>query len=214
MTISEKFPSSSLATRDLSCERGGRHIVASLDLTLNSGIFLKITGINGAGKSTFLMCLAQHLPFSGEVEFDIEGHDSSEIPVTECMAFIAHQNALKPEMSTAENLTFWADVTNGDRNLIEPAIEQATLSELGHIPIGKLSKGQQRRASLARLLVTEKPIWLLDEPTSALDTDGDAWVAKLISNHLRKGGMVIAATHRPIILDDDIKVQTLELEPI
>lgn len=214
MSNSDGFPPSALSISDLTCERGGRHIVAGLNLTLNSGTFLEIKGINGSGKSTLLMCMAQHLPFAGDVTFNIEGQDPAEFPVTEAIAFISHQNALKPEMSIVENLTFWADVTNGDRTRIPRALEQAKLTGLGDIAVGKMSKGQQRRASIARLLITQKPIWILDEPTSALDKEGDAWVARLISNHLRNGGMAIAATHRAIVLDGDIKVQTLEMDPI
>lgn len=208
------FPPIELKIRGLTCTRGGRQIVAGLDMDLKSGTFLAVTGVNGAGKSTFLMCLAQHLPFEGLLDFNIENHDPEDQPVTRFMAFIAHQNASKPELSVRENLQFWADMSDGDKSLIDAAILQSKLDGLADVAVGKLSKGQQRRASIARLLVTAKPIWILDEPTSALDKHGDAWVADLISTQLRNNGMVIAATHRPIQLADDIARQNLELEPV
>ena len=54
--------------------------------------------------------------------------------------------------------------------------------------------------SLARLLLTDRPVWLLDEPTAALDTQGAAWIGGLIAAHLGRGGIVVAATHDELAL--------------
>ncbi len=43
-----------------------------------------------------------------------------------------------------------------------------------------------------------RPIWLLDEPTNALDTAGQSLFADLMSDHLSRGGLIIAATHAPL----------------
>jgi heme exporter protein A len=65
-----------------------------------------------------------------------------------------------------------------------------------------LSAGQKRRIALARLLVTFRPLWLLDEPTSALDAASRARLARLMTEHRALGGMIIAATHEPLGLED------------
>ncbi|MEP6000267.1 MAG: ATP-binding cassette domain-containing protein, partial [Parasphingorhabdus sp.] len=70
-----------------------------------------------------------------------------------------------------------------------------------HLPCGVLSAGQRRRVAFARLLVAKRPIWLLDEPTAALDSAADALVGELISDHVKAGGIVMAATHLPLMLD-------------
>ena len=54
------------------------------------------------------------------------------------------------------------------------------------------------RLALARLLLSERPLWLLDEPLAALDSVGKALIAELIAAHCAKGGVVIAATHDPL----------------
>jgi heme exporter protein A len=61
-----------------------------------------------------------------------------------------------------------------------------------------LSAGQKKRLALARLKVSERPIWLLDEPLSSLDADGRKRALDLVTSHTTFGGIVIAATHEPL----------------
>jgi heme exporter protein A len=58
-----------------------------------------------------------------------------------------------------------------------------------------LSAGQKRRATLAKLLVVKRPVWLLDEPSAALDAASQARMAEIMAAHLAQGGMIVAATH-------------------
>ena len=58
-----------------------------------------------------------------------------------------------------------------------------------------MNAGQRRRTALARLLLEDRPVWLLDEPYTALDADGRALVDTLIAEHRAKGGAIIAAIH-------------------
>ena len=67
-----------------------------------------------------------------------------------------------------------------------------------HLPAAYLSAGQRRRLSIARLLTIRRPIWLLDEPTNALDVAGQSLFARLMGDHLRSGGLIVAATHAPL----------------
>jgi heme exporter protein A len=93
----------------------------------------------------------------------------------------------------AENLTFWASAfAAGD---IAPALDAFDLHDLAHRRAGEMSAGQKRRLSLARLLVTGRPLWCLDEPTVSLDVENVARFARAVDTHLAKGGAAIIATH-------------------
>jgi hypothetical protein len=70
------------------------------------------------------------------------------------------------------------------------------------LPFGYLSAGQQRRIAFAKLLVAHRPIWILDEPTAALDSSADRLFAELIIAHQKSGGIVLAATHQPLGLEN------------
>ncbi|TJV00935.1 MAG: ATP-binding cassette domain-containing protein, partial [Mesorhizobium sp.] len=64
-----------------------------------------------------------------------------------------------------------------------------------------LSTGQRRRASIAKLLVSRRPVWLLDEPTAGLDKASEERFAGLMRGHCREGGIIVAATHLPLGLE-------------
>lgn len=70
-----------------------------------------------------------------------------------------------------------------------------------HLPFGYLSTGQKRRVSIARLLVSHRPLWIVDEPTAGLDKASEARFAELMRGHMRDGGMIVAATHIPLGLE-------------
>jgi heme exporter protein A len=82
-------------------------------------------------------------------------------------------------------------------------LEQVGLARQAELPCRYLSAGQKRRMALARLVVSNRPLWLLDEPFAALDTAGQALVARLMTMHCGAGGIVIAATHDPLGLGNE-----------
>ena len=84
---------------------------------------------------------------------------------------------------------------------VEEALETVALGGIGHLPFGYLSTGQKRRASIAKLLVSRRPVWLLDEPTAGLDKASEERFAGLMRGHLQDGGILVAATHLPLGLD-------------
>lgn len=80
----------------------------------------------------------------------------------------------------------------------ESALDLVGLGHLADLPCQLLSAGQRRRLTLARLLVTARPLWLLDEPTTALDAAGQEVLWSLCNRHLERGGVILVATHAPL----------------
>ena len=84
---------------------------------------------------------------------------------------------------------------------LDIALERLGLLPIASFPAGYCSAGQKRRLGLARLLVVDRPVWLLDEPTVSLDVDAVEIFAAMVREHLAEGGLAIAATHVPLGLD-------------
>ncbi len=194
-----------LEVTNLAARRGEELIFEGVSFCLKSGEALVLTGKNGSGKSTLLRVVAGLLrQESGSVTFsDSQGDDHQR--AGEISHYLGHRNAMKSELTVAENLDFWrrflGDAYDTPASSIDEAAEAVGLEGITHLPFGYLSAGQQRRFAFAKLLVAHRPVWILDEPTAALDTSGDRLFADLIEAHRRKGGIVLAATHQPLGLE-------------
>lgn len=189
-----------LIGRDLACVRGQREVFSGLGFRVAGGEALLLVGPNGAGKSSLLRLIAG-LVHRAAGTLTLDGGDP-ELSVPEQAHYLGHQDALKPSLSVTENLAFWIDWLGGDRAGLAGALEAVALAEIADLPAGYLSAGQRRRLSIARLVAVARPVWLLDEPTSALDVASQARLAALMKAHLAGGGLLVAATHGPLGLDD------------
>lgn len=191
----------------LGCIRGGRPVFAGLDFHLAPGQALLLLGPNGSGKSSLLRIMAGLLrPTVGTVLWgttpmieDAEAHAART-------HYVGHHDAVKPVLSVAENLRFWARLhqpdANAARDAVETALDRFGLAHLRDIPGKMLSAGQKRRTNLARLLAAPSPLWLLDEPTTALDKGSIAVLEQVLADHRGHGGMVVLSTHQDITLPD------------
>ncbi len=191
-----------LSSTRLTVERGGRIVFSDLSFTLDAGSSLTITGPNGAGKSTLLRVLAGLLPLaSGTVSFI----PASEETLAEQSHYVGHADALKSLLTPVENLEFLGAMLGAGHGGMAAAAALAKfgLSHVAGLPVAYLSAGQRRRVTLARLLVANRPIWLLDEPLTALDRASQALMAQVMAAHLAQGGMIVAATHAPLGLPGD-----------
>jgi heme exporter protein A len=191
-----------LSAENLAARRGEDLIFVNISFYLTTGGALVLTGPNGTGKSTLLRVVAGLLGRdSGRLTFVDDKGRSDRLP-REASHYLGHRNAMKSELTVAENLVFWreflGDSDGGEGLSIEAAADAVGLSAILHLPFGYLSAGQQRRMAFAKLLVAYRPVWILDEPTAALDSSAAVVVADLISAHRRNGGIVLAATHQPL----------------
>jgi heme exporter protein A len=182
-----------LSAADLACRRGGRDVFAGIAFSVAGGQALAVTGRNGAGKSSLLRLVAGFLhPAAGRLW--LEGGDP-ELSIAEQAHYLGHHDAVKPSLSVAENLRFWAAFFGGGAAKVPDALESVGLGAIADLPAAYLSAGQRRRLSIARLLAVKRPIWLLDEPASTLDTAGKDRLTGFMQSHLADGGLILAATH-------------------
>lgn len=185
-----------LVADGLTLARGARLLVSSLSFAVDAGECLLVTGRNGAGKTTLLRALAGLFsPSAGTIRLAGAGTDRF---VSEDCHYFGHLNAIKSSLTVEENASFWSHYLGGAGEAIAKALETFGLADLRDIPAGYLSAGQKRRLGLARLLLAERPLWLLDEPTNSLDAASQAILADVIGAHLAGGGLLVAATHAPL----------------
>jgi heme exporter protein A len=191
-----------LQAEDVAAFRGERLVLRNLSFSVDAGAALLVVGANGAGKSTLLRVLAGLIrPAAGRVLWRGETM-SGEVDTR--IAYVGHQDAVKPGLTVAENLRFAARVGGG---AVADGLAALGIEELAELPARMLSAGQRRRLALARLAVAAAPVWLLDEPTLGLDTRSVERVGALLAAHRERGGVVVAATHLPLPLPGAAELQ-------
>jgi heme exporter protein A len=200
-----------LSGTDLVCRRGGRDIFVGLNFSVASGEALMVGGRNGAGKSSLLRMVAGLVRIAGG-NLDLEG-GHPDLTIGEQAHYLGHQDALKPSLSVAENLEFWAGFLGPAIPNRSAALGAVGLAALADLPAGYLSAGQRRRLSLARLLAVKRPIWLLDEPASTLDAAGQRRLRDFMRSHLAAGGLIVAATHAALGIDGAQELRLDQLSP-
>lgn len=189
-----------LTTEDVAVFRGERLIFRDFSFTVPPGGALVLAGPNGSGKSTLLRLLAGLVrPAAGRVLWDGEDALADLAEHGQRVAYLGHQDAVKPGLTVAENVRFAASVSG--RSILT-ALTAVGLEALAELPARMLSAGQKRRLALSRLVLSAAPLWLLDEPTLGLDTASIDRFGLLLAAHRTGGGMVVAATHVPLPLPD------------
>ena len=187
-----------LRAEALACLRGERVVFADLSFSVAAGDAVLLVGANGAGKSSRLRVLAGLLsPLEGRLLWDGAEALADRAAHARRLRYIGHGDALKPALTAAENLAFYARLWGGQ---VAPALAALGLAELAGLPARVLSSGQKRRLALARLALAPAPLWLLDEPTVGLDSASVERPGALLATHRAAGGMVLAATHLPLPL--------------
>ena len=181
-----------LAADSLSLERGGRQLFEQLSFEIFPGQLVQIEGANGAGKTSLMRILA------GLSRYGFEGRVQRAVP----MLYLGHHSAVKALLSPRENLRWHA---SGEADFSDAEIE-AALAHVGlygyeDVASHSLSAGQHRRVNLARLYLSNSPLWLLDEPFTAIDVKGVGELETLFAQHASGGGAVLLTSHQPLGVD-------------
>ena len=189
-----------LDARDLAATRGGTTLFSGLGFSLAPGALLRVSGANGTGKTSLIRILCGLLePAAGEVRWKGESIRALREEYWRHLAHVGHANALKDDLTAAENLAFTCGIAGLTvrHERVHAALARFGLAGRERLPVRALSQGQRRRAALARLAVGEAHLlWILDEPFAALDAAGIDLVQSLAGEHLARGGMVVLTTHQ------------------
>jgi len=188
-----KFKTSTrLEVKNLIMSRGDNILFEDLSAKVSSGDVLWIQGDNGIGKTTLLEVLAGlSRPDAGYASW-IKGKQLTS--ANKLIAYQPHKSFAKATLSAKEDLKFWAKIY-GTIALTDKALEKVGLSNRHNVATQNLSAGQRQRLALAKLIVSQKPIWIMDEPSAAMDVSGVKLIDSLISQHIQRGGSAIIASH-------------------
>jgi len=188
---------------------GEEEVLALVDLNLNieRGEFISVTGPSGSGKSTLLTILGGlNHPTKGEVVVD-------EIPIyqlpiekladfrREYLGFIFQSFQLIPYLTVIENVMLPLAITEKSNReqlkMAEEILEKMRLKGKGKRLPDQLSGGEQERVAIARALVNSPPILLADEPTGNLDSKTGKEIMELFKSLNEEGQTVVMVTHNP-----------------
>ncbi|TNF28500.1 MAG: ABC transporter ATP-binding protein [Deltaproteobacteria bacterium] len=182
-------------------------VLHGLDLIINDGEFVSISGRSGSGKSTLLYILSTlDKPSSGEIEIDglnpyeLSSHDLHEYR-NKSVGFIFQFHYLLPELTALENVLL------GPRNLgLQEEYKKRAIELMEEFEIGdqaykfpsQMSGGQQQRVAIARALIMKPQYIFADEPTGNLDSITGLKVMKFLQKINKEDGTaIVLVTHEP-----------------
>jgi ABC-type multidrug transport system fused ATPase/permease subunit len=181
-------------------------LLSKISLTIKKGDFVGVIGETGSGKSTLINLLTGLLkPTEGKVEVD-ELNINENLKGWHKKIGYVPQSVYLTDDTIRKNIAFGLLEDNIDNNLVQQAVEKASLSQfLDSLPNGletivgekgiRLSGGQQQRIGIARALYRDPEILILDEATSSLDQSTEKAIVESISFLKRKKTLIII-THR------------------
>ena len=169
-----------------------RTILRGISLELAPGLVI-LRGPNGAGKTTLLRALAGLAPLA---------RGRRTVPGAPPL-YIGHRPMLLRGLTARENPAFLAAFRGLVASDVGDALRKWGLGGEMDRPVERLSAGQRRRASLARIETEQVPLILLDEPFADLDSDALVRLRAAINTALVRGQSVLMATHMHHELDQD-----------
>ncbi|TQM09874.1 heme ABC exporter ATP-binding protein CcmA [Pseudonocardia kunmingensis] len=199
---------------------GRTPVLRDLDLRVGAGEALGVLGANGSGKTTLLHLLATLVtPAAGRGEVlgrELGSPDAGE--TRPAIGLVGHLPALYPQLSLAENLRFVARLTGRENRAADRALNAVGLGGAAHRRAERCSQGMQRRAELARVLLTQPSLLLLDEIHAGLDRDAVGLVDHVVAGVRGRGGACVLVSHEPDrltrVVDGMVRISDGRAEPV
>jgi ABC-type multidrug transport system ATPase subunit len=189
-------------------DRTGELILHGISLSIGRGELVAIIGGSGTGKTTLLdtMC-GLRLPAAGQVHRDGEQGRHGYVPQDD----IIHLTLpLRRTLRYTAGLRLPAGTTPGQaEQAVTDVLKALELADRADLPVGQLSGGQRKRASIAAELLTRPGVFFLDEPTSGLDPARGAELMRTLRQLASEGTTVVLTTHNPLDAERCDKVAVL-----
>ena len=196
-------------------------VLKNINITINKGELISLTGPSGSGKSTLLHIIALlDQPSEGEVFYDKENlsltnNDKKDMIRKKGISIIYQQNNLLADFTALENVAIpllnngmsWNESIKKSKELLSSVNLK---DRLNHFPT-ELSGGEQQRVAVARALITEPQLILADEPTGSLDRKTANEIFSLFLKLKTKNRAILYATHnRELSNKADYKLNILD----
>ncbi|MBE1302134.1 MAG: cytochrome c biogenesis heme-transporting ATPase CcmA [Alteromonadaceae bacterium] len=190
-----------LTAENLSCIKQDRLLFSQLNFSVSAGNGLYIKGENGAGKTSLLRILTGlSQPAEGSVLWQQKDITSDFEEYATNLVYLGHKLGLNGNLSAIDNLVFWNTVNSiDDTTDLYELLSLLGLAGLEDMPVNRLSAGQQRRVSLARLWLKPAALWILDEPFNALDVQAVELLIDKIKSHITGGGSLVITSHLDMV---------------
>jgi len=183
-----------IVARSLEKRYGAKRALRPVDLVVDRGAFLVVTGANGSGKTTLLRLVAGlAAPTAGQLEVDADRAQ---------LGFLGHEPLVYRDLTAVENLDLYGRLYRVPerRERVGMLLERFGLWEARNDRASSYSRGMLQRLALCRALLHDPDLLVLDEPFTALDENGAELLDRLLAE-LVGTRTVLLSTHDPQRVD-------------
>ncbi len=218
-----------VALRELRVHRGDRDLVRGLSLDIPRGSFVCIVGPSGAGKTSFLSCLAGMMPTgAGAITYRcLQQCDHAPVGFQTRMGLVFQHLRLSQNASVLTNVLcgvlghtpWWKTLfgfSRADKNRANALLKDFELEAYARVPVAKISGGEKQRTAICRALMQEPEVLLADEPVASLDARlARAVLTRFKAETKKNNRTVFCVLHDPDFVDEfaDVSVKLDKLCP-
>tara|TARA_B000000609_G_scaffold158252_1_gene155342 strand:- start:2374 stop:3024 length:651 start_codon:yes stop_codon:yes gene_type:complete len=189
-----------LKLKNINLTFGKEKILDGLNLSINKGQFIAITGVSGSGKTSLLRIICGlEKPNDGEVHLDnnILLNDKISIPTEKRnIGLVIQEKVLFPHLNVKKNIEFGISTKNNKQDISKDMMEKLNILDLAKKYPHELSGGESQRVALGRSIVMKPKVLMFDEPFTGLDKELKIKIYPIIKSILLKNEITaIMVTH-------------------